>query len=289
MNILTFDIEEWWAYERDGRGASKDYLPRLSRYLDMTLDLLDARGCKATFFCLGAMADSFPEPIKRIAQRGHHIGCHSYSHKFFSNAAYKEVEKDTRRAVGVLEDTVGKKVTAYRAPAFSLTTNNAWMVEILVSLGIEFDSSIFPAKRSYGGIDAFASKGPCVLNYKGTSLKEFPISTARIAGRDIAYAGGGYFRMLPYPMIRHIMANNDYVMTYFHLMDFDKEQQRRFRSFEGENACARYFKNYYGLRGAFDKFTRFVDDFDFVSLEEAGPMIDWVKVPAIEMGTTNLH
>jgi polysaccharide deacetylase family protein (PEP-CTERM system associated) len=286
VNVLTFDIEEWWAYERDQRGNREDYLPRLDRYLNEVLELLDEKSIKATFFCLGAMAEQFPDPIVRIAERGHHIGCHSYSHKFFANATYEEVEEDTRRAVSVLEDLVGHKVTAYRAPAFSLTEKNAWMIEILVSLGIECDSSVFPARRSYGGIGGFATKAPCVLNYKGTVLKEFPISTASVCGRDLAYSGGGYFRMLPYPLIRNIAANEQYVITYFHIMDFDKEQQRRFRSFEGENAFARYFKNYYGLSGAFNKFTRFVNDFDFVSVEEAAGNVDWGNVPVVDLSET---
>jgi polysaccharide deacetylase family protein (PEP-CTERM system associated) len=284
MNILSFDIEEWWAYQYYGIGAAEDYLPRLNFYLDSVLDFLDDQKVKATFFCLGAMAEKFPEPVIRIAERGHQIGCHSHSHRFFTNATYKDAVEDTSCALSVLEDIVGKKVTAYRAPAFSLTRDNAWMIEVLASLGIKYDSSIFPARRSYGGIAGFDSTQPCKVVYQGSVLKEFPISITSIAGRNIAYSGGGYFRMLPYGLIARVAARSDYVMSYFHLMDFDKQQQRHFGSFEGENAFARYFKNYCGLNGAFAKFKQFVRDFDFVSLDEAEKQINWGAVPKIKLG-----
>ncbi len=283
MKILTFDIEEWWAYDRYGIGNPEDYQPRLGRYLEAVLDALDDKGFQATFFCLGAMAETYPEPVKRIAARGHQIGCHSYSHSFFANATYQEFVEDTRRALGVLEDILGRKVTAYRAPAFSLTQNNAWMVEALVSLGIACDSSLFPARRSYGGIEGFACKEPCVLTYQGVALKEFPISTTRIAGREIAYAGGGYFRMLPYRLIKRATAGSNYVMSYFHLMDFDRDQKRHFRSFEGENAIVRYFKNYFGLNGAFAKFQKLIDDCEFISMYAADQQLDWNAAATIKM------
>ena len=56
MNILTFDIEDWWIYEHYMVGNKKDYLPRLNGYLDLILDLLESKQIKATFFCLGEVA-----------------------------------------------------------------------------------------------------------------------------------------------------------------------------------------------------------------------------------------
>ncbi len=44
------------------------------------LDLLDARGAKATFFLVGARAREFPQHVREIVRRGHGIGNHSDSH-----------------------------------------------------------------------------------------------------------------------------------------------------------------------------------------------------------------
>jgi peptidoglycan/xylan/chitin deacetylase (PgdA/CDA1 family) len=44
------------------------------------LDALDARGAKATFFVLGALAAAHPERIQMILDRGHSVANHSHTH-----------------------------------------------------------------------------------------------------------------------------------------------------------------------------------------------------------------
>ena len=77
------------------------------------------------------------------------------------------------------------------------------------------------------------------------------------------------------------MSNNDYVMTYFHLSDFDKEQPRKYESFHGESALSRYFKKYYGLNSSYSKFQKLISDFDFISLEQAEKQINWQEAPIV--------
>lgn len=283
MNILSFDIEDWWVYDHYKIGDKKDWLPRLDGYLGRILDLLDEREIKATFFILGEVARCNPEVVNRIALRGHHIGCHSFSHKFLNDATRNEVFEDTHKALDVIENIIGKKVNAYRAPAFSITEKNSWALSILAENGIEYDCSIFPTTRSYGGFPSYKTKLPSVIEIDGITLKEFPMAPATILGREIVYSGGGYFRLFPYFKIKSLTKESEYTMTYFHLKDFDKDQKRTHGSFEGESAVVRYLKKYYGLGTCFEKFNRFVSDFDFVSVEEADKMIDWNKQPRIKM------
>ena len=160
---------------------------------------------------------------------------------------------------------------------------NKWIFEVLAENGIKYDSSIFPANRSFGGFLNFSQKMPSIVNYNGTVIREFPISTASILGKEVAYSGGGYFRMLPYWKIKAIVKDSSYVMTYFHIYNFDKEQQRHFRSFNGESPFVRYFKNYYGLNGAFQKFVNFINDFNFISVDQADKYIDWDKAPEVSL------
>ncbi|MDR1055991.1 MAG: polysaccharide deacetylase family protein [Prevotellaceae bacterium] len=281
MRILTFDIEDWWAYDYYKIGDKRDWLPRIDNYLDETLDLLDERNTKATFFILGKLAKDWPKVVTRITSRGHHIGCHSFSHKFWNNSTPKEVAEDTHKALDIIENITGKKVDAYRAPAFSVTEKNSWILSILAENGIEYDCSIFPSTRSYGGFPSYKTKLPSVIHINGTLIKEFPVVTASILGREVAYSGGGYFRMFPYWKIRSLVQENEYVMTYFHIKDFDKDQIRTYRSFEGESAISRYFKKYYGLKGNFSKFCKVVNNFDFISVEQADKMINWAQQPRI--------
>lgn len=277
MNILTFDIEDWWVYEKAGLGDKALWRKRLDGYLDSILELLDNRGFKATFFVLGKMVECAPDVVLKIDRAGHHIGSHSYSHTFLRNFDYAQAEEDTRKGIDAVEQLIGKKVTAYRAPAFSITPENKYMFEILHKCGIETDASIFPAGRAFGGFVDFKSDKPVIVDYNGIKIKEFPIPMTEVMGKRIAYSGGGYFRLFPYSRIKSIISHSDYVMTYFHIKDMDAGQVRRYRGLENESAPVRYFKNYYGLKKAFPKFEKMVNQFDFISLDQAVGLIDWDK------------
>jgi len=47
---------------------------------DVTLDLLRAKGARATFFCLGKNVVQHPDLFQRILSEGHAVGNHSYDH-----------------------------------------------------------------------------------------------------------------------------------------------------------------------------------------------------------------
>ena len=283
MNILTFDIEDWWVYDYYSIGNKSDYLPRLNNYLDEILSVLELNGMQATFFCLGEVAANNPEVIRKIDKKGHQIGCHSYSHRFLGNSSPREVGEDTRKAINILENIIGKKVTAYRAPAFSIMEKNKWVFEILAKNGITHDCSIFPANRSFGGFPELKQQTPFIIKYDGIQVKEFPMSTTKLFGKEIGYSGGGYFRLFPYWKINSIVQNSNYVMTYFHIKDFDKEQIRKYGNFQGESGVFRYFKDYYGLSSNFSKFNKLVSDFNFISVEQADEVINWGEVPIIQL------
>ena len=278
MNILTFDIEDWWIYEKAGLGDKAEWRKRLDWYLDSVLELLDKRGFKATFFVLGKMVECAPDVVLKIDRAGHHIGSHSYSHTFLRNFDYAQAEEDTRKGIDAVEQLIGKKVTAYRAPAFSITPENKYMFEILHKCGIEMDASIFPAGRAFGGFADFYSDRPVIVDYNGIRIREFPIPMTQVMGKRMAYSGGGYFRLFPYNRIKSIVGQSDYVMTYFHIKDMDAGQVRKYRGLENESAPVRYIKNYYGLKYCFPKFCELVNTFDFVSIETANEKMDWKTV-----------
>lgn len=288
MNILTFDIEEW--YLRKMRyGDTYDKYDVFDSYLNQILDALEARGMKGTFFCVGGMATDFPEVVRRIEQKGHEIGCHSNRHTWLNKMTYEEVKEDTRTAVDALEQCIGKKVKSYRAPAFSIGENNKWAFEILAECGIERDASVFPAKRDFGGFPQFGHKTPTMIVYNESRIKEFPICTTRLAGKELAYSGGGYFRFFPLGFIQKEMKRADYAMTYFHINDLVQEMnglmtKEAYESYFKEpgtllNRYKRYVKSNLGKKSAFDKLMKLVKTTDFVNLEEADSQIDWNDQP----------
>ena len=292
MNILTFDIEEW--YLRKMRyGDTYDKYDVFDSYLNQILDALEARGMKGTFFCVGGMATDFPEVVRRIVQKGHEIGCHSNRHTWLNKMTYEEVKEDTRTAVDALEQCIGKKVKSYRAPAFSIGESNKWAFEILAECGIRRDASVFPAKRDFGGFPQFGHKTPTMIVYNESRIKEFPICTIRLAGKELAYSGGGYFRFFPLGFIQKEMKRADYAMTYFHINDLVQEMnglmtKEAYESYFKEpgtllNRYKRYVKSNLGKKSAFDKLIKLINTTDFVNLEEADSQIDWNVQPLVNL------
>ncbi|MCF2690697.1 DUF3473 domain-containing protein, partial [Bacteroides fragilis] len=80
-----------------------------------------------------------------------------------------------------------------------------------------------------------------------------------------------------------IMQKSNYVMTYFHLKDFDKDQKRKILTLGEEHILVRYLKNYYGLSSCYENFIKLVNDFHFLSLEEADKLINWENTECIRL------
>ena len=275
MNILTFDLEEWIIYTYYDKGGKDYFLPILDKNLGYLLDLLDKYNQKATFFCLGQLAKEYPDVVNRILRRGHDLGCHSNTHQLITTMNPDSFLQDTQTALKRLEDVCGKKITSYRAPAFSITEQNKWAFEILVELGIVYDSSLFPVSRSFGGFPTLSASQPFVLNFKQKELKEFPVYVKKTGWTSLAFSGGGYFRLIPYPLIKKWTSESPYTMTYFHIRDFDKEQKVVY--------SLRYFKSYYGIKHAFEKLQKYLSDFQFFTLEQADQKMDWGSAPMLAL------
>lgn len=284
MNILTFDIEEWYT-EKAYHGDRQSYYPQYGQYLDSILDLLDERQLKGTFFCVGEMGTLFPEVVRKIHDRGHEIGCHSNVHTWLNKMNRDEVYEDTRQAIDSLQQCIGQRVVSYRAPAFSIGKENVWAFEVLAECGIERDASVYPAVRDFGGFAEFGQQKPTVIKYRGCAMKEFPVCTTRIMGKELAYSGGGYFRFFPLWFVKKRMQRNDYNMCYFHIDDLRPERNRVWSKADYEhyfkepgtlkNRYLRYLKGNIGKSGAFEKMTALISSTDFVNVETADRLIDW--------------
>lgn len=292
MNILTFDIEEWYI-EKAFRGGRQFRYREFDDTLAKVLDELDRFGIKGTFFCVGRLASDFPDVVRRIASRGHEIGCHSYVHLWINKMTEEVLFDDTTEALKALEDIVGKKVTSYRAPAFSITEKNPWAIQVLAECGIESDASIFPASRDFGGYPSFPQDSPCKVEYQGTVLKEYPIGMISIAGKKIAYSGGGYFRLIPYWVTSRTMRRRDYDICYFHLNDLIPQKRKLMSRADYEeyfmqpgtlkNRLIRYIKSNAKTGDTLEKLSLLLSEHQFVNIREADEMLDWGKVNTIAL------
>ncbi len=292
MNILTFDIEEW-AIEMARIGGPRPH--RMEEYdslLGQVLDILEERNILATFFCTGKMALEFPSVVKSIASKGHEIACHSFQHTWCNKMNRHELEEDTYAAINAIEQCIGEKVKGYRAPAFSIGGNNTYAFEILAKNGIEYDSSVFPAHRDFGGFPSFEYDIPTIIESNGIQLHEFPIPMMNIIGKRIAYSGGGYFRLFPLFVVQHTMNSHSYSMLYFHMGDLVQEHKEMMT----RDAYEKYFKEKGTLKrrlirclksnismgNALDKLNTLIKRNDLINLSIANETIVWKKQPSVK-------
>lgn len=280
MNILTFDIEDW--YNCDFISGDFDWDKhevRIYEGVRRILTELDRRNQKGTFFCLGWLAEKHPTIIKEIAEKGHQIGVHSYQHELSHRFTPEQFVEDTMKAKNLIESVIGKKVNIFRAPGFSITKNNTWALKSLADMGFEYDCSMFPAPHDYGGMPSYGEGVPKLIDLgDGRRIKEFPINIKHIAGKSIVFSGGGFFRLFPYCVINRWMKSSKYVMTYFHPRDFDTGQP-----VVPNLPIARRFKSYIGIKGAFKKFQHLLDSFFFVNVEQADKSINWNTIEVLSL------
>lgn len=282
MNILTFDIEEWFhILDNDSTKNEKNwanYESRIHKSMETIFNLLEITNTKASFFVLGWIAEKYPNIIREICDRGHEIGSHTHLHQLVYEQDKNIFYQDIDRSIKTLEDISGKKVTMFRAPGFSITETNKWAFEVLYELGIEIDSSVFPARRSHGGFAKYGTAEPSILKYNGAELKEFPINAYNILNKPLIFSGGGYFRLFPYNVIKTFTERSSYVMSYFHPRDFDPNQPMIH-----DLSRLRKFKSYVGLSSSQKKINSWLNDFDFIDITKANDIIDWDKVKKIEL------
>ena len=216
--------------------------------------------------------------VRKVASAGHQIGCHSGTHSLVHLQTPAAFREETRRSISAITEAISAPVECYRAPGFSITPSSFWAFEILRELGITTDCSVFPGRHAHGGTGTAFPSTPFRIQVNGQTLMEFPMSLASLGPVQVAFAGGGYFRLLPLSWISRWTRASPYVMTYFHPRDFDPDQPR----IQGLSPF-RSFKAYVGLKGSFAKLDQYLGQFGGQSLADAQHLIDWKQAPSLQL------
>jgi polysaccharide deacetylase family protein (PEP-CTERM system associated) len=265
-NALTFDVEDYVHVESAASIVRPSdwpaYAPRVDVNTRRILDLLERATVKATFFVLGWVADRHPSLVREIAERGHEVACHSYAHRLVYTMTLDEFRADVRRARAAIEDAAGVRVVGYRAPTFSIVDRSLWALDVLADEGFQYDSSIFPIHHDRYGMPR-APRFPHAMRLAGGRiLAEFPMTTVNVAGTRLPFCGGGYFRLLPYPVIRRGLRrvngrDGQPAIVYLHPWEFDPGQPRL-----AMRRLSR-MRHYVNLRTTETKLERLLADFSF--------------------------
>jgi polysaccharide deacetylase family protein (PEP-CTERM system associated) len=270
LNALTIDVEDYYhvtGFEaRVDRARWDEFPSRVGPNTQRLLDLLAAAGVRATFFVLGWVAERQPALVRAIRRAGHEVGCHGYWHRLVYDQTPDEFRADLCRARDVLQDVLGEKVSAYRAPSFSITARSVWALDVLLEEGFAFDSSIYPTHHDRYGMPG-APLGPHQLRRSAGDLWEFPPPVWPVLGYPLPVGGGGYLRLYPYALTRHglrgINAAGRPFAVYLHPWEIDPDQPRL------AAGTPRAFRHYVGLRRTEGRLVRLLSDFSFGALSEA--------------------
>lgn len=261
QNALTVDVEDYFqvsAFAKSVRQEDWDSYPlRVENNTRRLLDLFEEHEIKATFFVLGWIAERAKELVKEIADRGHEIASHGYSHQLVYNQTPKAFREETKRSKELLEDIIQSPVKGYRAASYSITNKSRWALDIIAELGFEYDSSIFPVRHDRYGIPD-SPEYPYHLDIQnGHALVEFPLSTVKIFSYRLPIAGGGYFRLYPYRLskacLSQINRRQQSFIFYLHPWEIDPDQPRipagwlsRFRHYNNLEKCEARLKSLMG-------------------------------------------
>lgn len=267
--LLSFDVEDWFHAHNlrpaIGRGEWRDCEHRVVANTRVILDLLEAHDTKATFFVLGWVAEQHPELVRAIDDRGHEVASHGYNHELLYEQTEREVREDIERSLEILSDMTHERIRGYRAPSFSITD---WATDILRELQFEYDSSLFSVDRHdrYGGLSAESSGTFMQLPNR---LIEASLPQVEISTLLIPWAGGGYFRVVPYPIfrrgIKRIAADRPFIF-YLHPWDLDPDQPK----LDGIPATYR-LRHYTNLDKTKDRLDRLLGDFEWKPIKAGIP------------------
>jgi len=228
-HAFTVDVEDWYQGIPLSKGDKTGAEKRLGVGLRKLLALMDEHGAKGTFFLLGPVAEEHPALAREIAAAGHELGCHGWSHDFLYSMTPEQMHEETRRAVDMIQQVTGQRVTAYRAAYFSITRQSFWALDELAALGFRYDSSIFPVKNWRYGIADFDPRPQRIDTAKG-AIYELPISIRKVLGKNLPVTGGAYFRLYPYALTRANMKASEREGTpvnfYLHPWELDPDHPR---------------------------------------------------------------
>ncbi len=260
-NALTIDVEDYFQVSALAPYVSRahwDSTPcRVERSMDLTLSLLRQASVKATFFTLGWIAERYPSLIRCIASEGHEIASHGYGHHRATEQSAEVFLQDIRLAKQLLEDVTGHQVKGYRAPSFSIGRGNLWAFDCIAQAGYRYSSSVYPVRHDhYGMPDA-----PRFAFQPKPGLTELPVTTSRVLKTNLPAGGGGYFRLMPYPVSRWLIRRVNQVdkkpaVFYFHPWELDSAQPR----VPGIDAKTR-FRHYLNLHRTEHRLRRLLSDF----------------------------
>ncbi len=262
-NAFTVDLEDWYQGIEMPYDSWGSYEKRVEVGMNKLIQLLSDSNTKATFFTLGWIAEKYPKMIKLLADQGHELASHGYSHEKVYNLKPETFREEVRKTKSIIEDLTGTNIVAYRAPFFSITVDSLWALPILREEGHTIDCSISPVKTWRYGI---SSAPDHIFRIPDVDMIEFPVSTFTLMGKALAL-GGAYFRLFPYMIsqgaYKKRVSKDAFSMFYIHPWEYDEDHP-----YEEKMERKARFTHYHNLKKTYKNTERLLSQFNFGTVSE---------------------
>lgn len=224
--VLTVDVEDWFHIcghaEYSDPGTWDARPSRVEEGVERILGLLAPTDSRATFFVLGWVARKVPGVVRRIAEAGHEIGCHGDLHRRVAEMSPEEFRADVVRSRDVLQELLGRRVTAFRSPEWSMRTTDNPALAILVEEGFALDSSLVDAPPV--GVAGNPTR-PVVIRTPSGPILEVPPLMGTFFFRRALWGGGVCMRLTRFSRvnraIERALADGSSPVLYCHPWEFD--------------------------------------------------------------------
>lgn len=255
-NILTVNVEDLGIF------SAEEIIIDIFK----TLEILHEFDIRATFFVLGWIAEKYPEVIQAIKDYGHEISAQGYSNKLVYTQTQDAFREELLQTLDILQSITNETVLGFRAPSYSIIRDCMWAWDVLMELGLSYDSSVFPVKHDTYGIPS-APRFPFIVNLSDQGgLIEYPPSTIKVFGENIPISGGGYLRYYPYWFVKKGILDINSIgkpaIIYLRTWELNP------KSFEKGNKFLGVFRKRGNYDVMFHRISNLLKDFDFVTIRE---------------------
>ncbi|HJZ86065.1 MAG TPA: polysaccharide deacetylase family protein [Polyangia bacterium] len=142
---LSLDLDNLWSYMKiHGDAGWESHPSYLDALAEIVTDRLRRHRLTLTIFVVGqdAALEKNQRALRRLAEDGHDIGNHSFSHEpWFHTYAYADVAREIGQAEQAIERATGTRPRGFRGPGFSISADT---LRVLGERGYIYDASTFP-------------------------------------------------------------------------------------------------------------------------------------------------
>lgn len=226
--LLTFDVESWYhanyaEVQTELHSSARLNDTSSARGVYRWIELLAHQQRTSTCFVLGDFAAANPNLIRELANAGHEIATHLWSHDLAHTLGQVGFRESLARSKGTLEDLSGRAVYGLRCPSWSYNRDlMPWFEDEVLKQGIRYDSSIFPFKTFLFGDDR-------PVEFKSGLIEVLP-SVADLRVAMWPYLSGFFMRVTPkwmiHSLIKRAARRGEGAMIVLHPREMDPSHPR---------------------------------------------------------------